>query len=85
MAGFFHTGDLAERDQRGRYAVLGRVKTALQLAGNKIIVPDYVEGVFMRSKFVKQVLVYANASYPRPVAIVVVNPMAVATWFGEAG
>lgn len=53
--GFFHTGDLASRDDRGRYQVLGRVKSTRALAGGNVIVPDHVENVFQASSFVRQV------------------------------
>ena len=57
VSGFFHTGDLASRDDRGRYHVLGRVKSTRALAGGNVIVPDHVENVFQASSFVRQVRV----------------------------
>lgn len=45
--GWFFTGDLARRDEHGRYFVCGREKTMINVSGNKVF-PEEVESVINR-------------------------------------
>ena len=85
LAGFFHTGDLAMRDDQGRYHVLGRVASTHAVAGGNVVVPDQVENVYQASPFVRQVFIHTSVQHAQPVAVVVVDTAYVAGWFSRDG
>ena len=66
LAGFFHTGDLAMRDDQGRYHVLGRVASTHAVAGGNVVVPDQVENVYQASPFVRQNQPSESVSFDLP-------------------
>ena len=47
--GFFHTGDIARIDKKGRVYITGRIKNMIVLSGGKKVFPEEVEAVLEKS------------------------------------
>ena len=47
--GFFHTGDIAKIDKKGRVYITGRIKNMIVLSGGKKVFPEEVEAVLEKS------------------------------------
>ena len=55
--GWFHTGDLARRDEEGYYYITGRKKNLIILDSGENISPEFLEGLLGRCEAVKECLV----------------------------
>ncbi len=55
--GWFHTGDLASLDAKGRISVKGRVKNVIVLPTGKNVYPEELEWEFARIPYIEEVLV----------------------------
>lgn len=55
--GFFHTGDKAEIDKKGRVYITGRLKNMIVLSGGKKVFPEEVEAVLEKSDLVEELCV----------------------------
>lgn len=74
--GYFRTGDLGYRDERGRFFVRGRSKNMILGASGENIYPEEIEAELNRSPHVEEALVYGGAD--GLVALVHLRPEAVA-------
>ncbi|KAK8100512.1 acyl-CoA synthetase [Apiospora kogelbergensis] len=71
--GWFKTGDIGEFDADGHLRIIDRVKNLVKMQGGEYIALEKVEAVYRGSQVVTNVMVQADAGYPRPIAVVVIN------------
>ena len=56
--GFFHTGDVARIDKKGRVYITGRIKNMIVLSGGKKVFPEEVEAVLEKSELISELCVF---------------------------
>lgn len=56
--GFFHTGDIARIDKKGRVYITGRIKNMIVLSGGKKVFPEEVEAVLSKSDKFSEICVF---------------------------
>ena len=56
--GWFHTGDIARIDDKGRVYITGRIKNMIVLSGGKKVFPEEVESVLEKSDMFAEVCVF---------------------------
>ena len=56
--GFFHTGDIARIDKKGRVYITGRIKNMIVLSGGKKVFPEEVEAVLSKSDKFSELCVF---------------------------
>ena len=59
--GWFHTGDLGHFDEHGLLFITGRKKNLFKTSLGKYINPDVIEGKFVNSGFVEQIVVLGES------------------------
>ena len=59
--GFFHTGDVARIDKKGRVYITGRIKNMIVLSGGKKVFPEEVEAVLEKSDKFAELCVFGVA------------------------
>ncbi|MBR6437649.1 MAG: long-chain fatty acid--CoA ligase [Bacteroidales bacterium] len=55
--GWFHTGDLGKFNEHGLLMITGRIKNIFKTSFGKYINPDFIEGKFVLSGFIEQIVV----------------------------
>jgi long-chain acyl-CoA synthetase len=76
--GWFKTGDIGEFDATsGNLNVIDRVKNLIKMQGGEYIAVEKLEAIYRSAHSVSNVMVHAEDSYPRPIAIVIPNPRVV--------
>jgi fatty acid CoA ligase FadD9 len=68
--GFFHTGDLGQREADGSVRVIGRRRNVIKLANGEFVAPEAIEGALLASPAVEQVFVHAEGERHCVVALV---------------
>jgi long-chain acyl-CoA synthetase len=58
--GFFRTGDIGIIDDKGRLAIVGRIKDIIVTAGGKNISPQNIENSLKESKYIEQVAIIGD-------------------------
>jgi len=58
--GFFRTGDVGVIDEKGRLAIVGRIKDIIVTAGGKNISPQNIENSLKESKFIEQAAIIGD-------------------------
>jgi len=58
--GWFRTGDLAQRDDKGRIFIRGRLKTMILGPSGENVYPEEIEALLNQSTFVQESLVYGD-------------------------
>ena len=77
--GWFHTGDIAEVDALGRFRILDRIKNVLKLAQGEYISCERIENVYLANcNLITQAFVHGDSTQAFPVAILGVDPVAIA-------
>ncbi|KAM0803151.1 long-chain-fatty-acid-CoA ligase/ protein binding protein [Usnea florida] len=77
--GWFHTGDIAEVDALGRFRIFDRIKTVLKLAQGEYISCERIENVYLANcNLITQAFVHGDSEQAFPVAILGVDPVAIA-------
>ena len=74
--GWFATGDIAEIDSMGRFAIIDRRKNVLKLAQGEYISPERIENVYMaNSNILSQAYVHGDSTQAFLVSIFGVDPV----------
>lgn len=71
--GYFHTGDLGERQPDGRVRVIGRRKSVVKLAQGEFVAPERIEDALLASPLVAQLVIHADSQQSSVVGLVVPN------------
>ena len=58
--GWFHTGDLAQKNERGDYQIVGRSKNVIVTKNGKKIFPEEMEELLEKNRFVKEAVVFGS-------------------------
>jgi long-chain acyl-CoA synthetase len=82
--GWFHTGDIATIDRDGFVSIVDRKKDLIITAAGKNIGPQGVENVLKTIPTISQAVVYGDRK-PYLVALLTLDPAAVAAWAAERG
>lgn len=73
--GWFHTGDIVEVDDMGRFRIIDRKKNVLKLAQGEYISPERIENVYMgSSSLVAMAYVHGDPAQSALVAVIGVDP-----------
>ncbi|KAK7998889.1 hypothetical protein PG991_014564 [Apiospora marii] len=83
--GWFKTGDIGEFDAVGHLRIIDRVKNLVKMQGGEYIALEKVEAVYRGSHLVANVMVQADAGYPRAIAVVMTNDKVLAEKAKELG
>lgn len=82
--GWFHTGDIAEVDELGRFRIVDRKKNVVKLAQGEYISPERIENVYLANcNLLAQAFVHGDPSQSFPVAILGVDPEPFAQFAGQ--
>lgn len=82
--GWLHTGDLGAIDTRGALSIVGRKKDVIVTSTGRAVAPQNVEALLTRSDYVSHAVVYGDRR-SHLVALLVVDPAALAKWVREQG
>jgi thioester reductase-like protein len=83
--GYFRTGDLVERDRAGRVRVIGRSSAAVKLASGEFVALDRVEAALAACPLIDRVMVAPTGDRRGVVAVVRVEPRALAEVLSPSG
>jgi len=78
--GWFHTGDVGKWNENGTLSIIDRKKNIFKLSQGEYVAVEYLEGVFVRSQFVKQIWVYGNSFKRYLVAVAVPDEEYLPIW-----
>ncbi|KAK3321063.1 hypothetical protein B0T19DRAFT_257337 [Cercophora scortea] len=74
--GWFHTGDIVEVDNMGRFKIIDRKKNVLKLAHGEYISPERIENVYMASTtLIAMAYVHGDPKESSLVAVFGIDPM----------
>ncbi|GMM37985.1 medium-chain fatty acid-CoA ligase [Saccharomycopsis crataegensis] len=73
--GFFHTGDIAKIDKKGRIHIIDRVKNFFKLSQGEYITPERIENIYLSNcPLLTQIFVYGNSFKSHLVSIIGFEP-----------
>ena len=82
--GWFHSGDIAEIDELGRFKIIDRKKNVLKLSQGEYISPERIENVFLgNAPIVNSAYVHGDPKESSLVSIFGVEPENFAPWAGK--
>lgn len=81
--GWLHTGDIGRWNPDGTLAIIDRKKNLFKLSQGEYIAVEYLEGVYSRSKFVRQIFVYGDSLKHYLIAIIILNEKCAMDWAKE--
>ena len=82
--GGFRSGDMGYLDEDGYLFITGRIKEQYKLENGKYVVPSPLEEQLKLSPYIANVMIY-GANHPYNVALVVPDPVSLASWASEQG
>ncbi len=83
--GWFHTGDIGERDERGFLRITDRKKDLFKTSGGKYVAPSAIESTFKgMCPYVSQLVVHGNGRNFVS-ALVTLDPEAIVPWAAQNG
>lgn len=74
--GWFYTGDLGKKTERGTYSITGRIKSMIVTQNGKKIFPEELEYYIEKSKFVSECMVYGYEDNGDVIVSVAIYPNA---------
>jgi len=83
--GWFHTGDIGRWNPNGTLSIIDRKKNIFKLSQGEYVAPEYLEGVFIRNKFVSQIWVYGNSFRRFLICVVYPDPDVLLPWAKQNG
>ncbi|KAJ3450361.1 long-chain-fatty-acid--coa ligase [Anaeramoeba flamelloides] len=69
--GWFKTGDIGRFNENGTLSIIDRKKNIIKLSNGEYIALEQLESIFVQSRIITQIWVYANSFEDFPVAIIV--------------
>jgi len=69
--GWFHTGDIGQWNENGTLSIIDRKKNIFKLAQGEYVAVEFLENIYLRSKFISQIFVYGNSFQNHLIAIAV--------------
>ena len=75
--GWFHTGDVGQRNPDGSLSIIDRKKSMLKLSQGEYVAVEAVEAVFAESYWISQIFIYGNSYENTLVAVAAPNPNAI--------
>jgi long-chain acyl-CoA synthetase len=78
--GWFHTGDIGQWIEGGRLQIIDRKKNIFKLSQGEYVAGEYLETIYMRSRYVLQIYVYGDSFQSYLVAVVVPNLETLIAW-----
>jgi len=83
--GWFHTGDVGRWNENGTLSIIDRKKNIFKLAQGEYVAVEYLEGIYIRSKYVAQVWVYGSSFKRFVICVVVPDADVLLPWAKQNG
>lgn len=83
--GWFKTGDIGEFDDNGHLRVIDRAKNLVKMQGGEYVALEKLEAVYRGSRYVNNMMVYADSEHARPIAVICPNEKELASKAADLG